>query len=91
MVQDGGDTKVKFKVMSRKGNKQQLKELMIPLESDLAVGVREVQQQAKMEAFEEVKQRTLDYERRQEEEDYQGWWLGNQDSGRGHRKSSTDD
>jgi len=63
---------VKFKIMTRKGNKQQLKDLLIPEDSGLALGVKEGHQQAKIEAYEEVKQRTLDYERRQEEEDFQG-------------------
>ena len=62
---------MKFKVMTRKGHKQQLKELNIPLVSDLTSGVRDTRQ-AKSEAYEEMKQKVLDYERRQEEEDYQG-------------------
>ena len=60
--------------MTRRGHKQQLKELMIPVDSDLTLGLRDPQQQAKMVDYERVKQRTLDYERRQEEEDYLGVW-----------------
>lgn len=62
---------MKFKVMTRKGHKQQLKELNIPLDSDLTTGLRNTRQ-AKTEDHEEMKQRVLDYERRQEEEAYQG-------------------
>ena len=71
--------------MTRRGHKQQLKELKIPMDSELTLSLRESQQQAKIVNYEEVKQRTLDYERRQEEEDYHGRWrvtdVGQLDSG----------
>ena len=65
--------KMKFKVMMRKGHKQQLKELSIPLDSDLTTGLKDTtQDKAKAEDFEEIKQKILESERRQEEEEYQG-------------------
>ena len=64
---------MKFKVMTRKGHKPQLKELQIPVDSDLTAGLKD--RQAKKEDHEEMKQRVLDIERRQEEEDYQGGWV----------------
>ena len=64
---------MKFKLMTRKGHKQQLKELSIPLDSDLALGLKDnAWQQAKMEDRQEIKQKILDCERRQEEEEYRG-------------------
>jgi len=62
---------MKFKMMTRKGNKPQLKERNIPLDSDLTSGLKDTRQ-AKMEDHEEMKQKVLDMERRQEEEAYQG-------------------
>ena len=69
--EDGKEVKMAFKVMTRKGHKQQLKELHIPLDSDLASGLRDVRQ-AKLEEMREMKEKVLGYERRQEEEAYQG-------------------
>ena len=71
MVDEGGELKVKFKLMTKKGHKQQVKELNIPVDSDLTSGLKD-SQQGKTEDFEEIKQKILDCERRQEEEDYQG-------------------
>lgn len=62
---------MRFKVMTRKGNKQQLKELSIPLDSELTSGLKDTRQ-AKTEDHEEMKQKVLDIERRQEEEEYRG-------------------
>ena len=62
---------MKFKVMTRKGNKQQLKELNIPLDSDLTLGLRDTRQ-AKTEDHEVMKRRVLEHEQRQEEEEYKG-------------------
>ena len=62
-----------FKVMTRKGHKQHLKELHIPLDSDLTSGLRDTRQ-AKLEEMKEMKEKVLGYERRQEEEAYQGMW-----------------
>ena len=73
MFSEGGEAKVKFKLMTRKGHKQQLKELSIPLDSDLTLGLKDnAWQQAKMEDHQEIKQKILDCEQRQEEEEYRG-------------------
>lgn len=64
--------KMKFKLMTKKGHKQQLKELSIPLDSDLTSGLKDTQQTKAEEDFEEIKQKILESERRQEEEEYQG-------------------
>jgi hypothetical protein len=75
LISEGGAMKMKFKLMTRKGHKQQLKELNVPLDSDLASGLKDTQQTRAEEDFEEIKQKILESERRQEEEEYQGGWV----------------
>ncbi len=73
-MEEGSEVKMAFKLMTRKGHKQQLKELHIPLHSDLTSGLRDVRQ-AKLEEMKEMKEKVLGYERRQEEEAYQGTYI----------------
>ena len=56
--------------MLRKGNKQQYKNLAVPVYSDLAKNLRNREQEQKEEK-ERVKRLTLNITERQEEEDYQ--------------------
>ncbi|KAH7108193.1 ARM repeat-containing protein [Auriculariales sp. MPI-PUGE-AT-0066] len=59
---------MKFTLLSRKGNKQQMKHLPIPSSSSLAVHVRSAQAQDKVEQ-QHLKQLVLDYEHREEIEE----------------------
>lgn len=61
---------VDFKLMLRKGNKQQYRNLAVPVTSDLAKNLRNREQELKEEK-ERVKRLTLNITERQEEEDYQ--------------------
>ncbi|XKL68056.1 hypothetical protein PGB90_003547 [Kerria lacca] len=61
---------VNFVVLLRKGNKQQYKNLEIPLDSDLAKNLKS-QEKAERVEMEKVKRLTLDINERLEEEDYQ--------------------
>lgn len=61
---------VNFVVLLRKGNKQQYKNLEIPLDSDLAKNLKS-QEKAEQVEMEKVKRLTLDINERLEEEDYQ--------------------
>ncbi|CAB4029434.1 regulator of nonsense transcripts 2-like isoform X1 [Paramuricea clavata] len=61
--------RVNFMVMLKKGNRQQLRDLKVPISSDLAANIREKQQEEQAEQ-EEVKRLVLDYNQRQEEETY---------------------
>ena len=60
-------SRVNFMVMLKKGNRQQLRDLHVPITSDLAANIREKQQEEQAEQ-EEVKRLVLDYNQRQEEE-----------------------
>ena len=53
--------------MLRKGNKQQFKDLNIPVSTDLAANIRD-KQLAERAEHEEMKRLVLDYNQRQEEE-----------------------
>lgn len=64
----------KFTLVTKKGHKQQLKDLHIPIDSNLASGLRDTQQALKAEQL-EMKKLVLTHERRQEEEDYQAAML----------------
>ena len=64
-------SRVNFMVMLKKGNRQQLRDLKVPITSDLAANIREKQQEEQAEQ-EEVKRLVLDYNQRQEEETYNG-------------------
>ncbi|KZC09999.1 Regulator of nonsense transcripts 2 [Dufourea novaeangliae] len=61
---------VDFVLMLRKGNKQQYKNLAVPVSSELAMNLRNREQEQKEEK-ERVKRLTLNITERQEEEDYQ--------------------
>ena len=63
--------RVNFMVMLKKGSRQQLRDLKVPITSDLAANIREKQQEEQAEQ-EEVKRLVLDYNQRQEEETYNG-------------------
>lgn len=63
--QDG----VNFVLMLKKNNKQVLKDLKIPLSSDLAANIHN-KQMAERAEHEEMKRLVLDYNQRQEEESY---------------------
>ncbi|XP_046745655.1 regulator of nonsense transcripts 2 [Diprion similis] len=63
-------TTVDFVLMLRKGNKQQYKNLAVPVSSELAMNLRNREQEQKEEK-ERVKRLTLNITERQEEEDYQ--------------------
>lgn len=63
-------TTVDFVLMLRKGNKQQYKNLAVPVSSELAMNLRNRELEQKEEK-ERVKRLTLNITERQEEEDYQ--------------------
>ncbi|KZW00324.1 ARM repeat-containing protein [Exidia glandulosa HHB12029] len=65
---EGGQDVMKFTLLSRKGNKQQMKQLPIPAQSLLAVNVRSAQAQDKEEQ-QHLKKLVLDYEHREEIEE----------------------
>ena len=68
---EDGAAGINFMVMLKKGNRQQLRDLKVPITSDLAANIREKQQEEQAEQ-EEVKRLVLDYNQRQEEESYNG-------------------
>nr|XP_058955604.1 regulator of nonsense transcripts 2-like isoform X1 [Pocillopora verrucosa] len=79
-----------FVVMLKKGNKQQFKDLQIPLSSGLAANIRD-RQMAEQQEQEEVKRLVLDYNQRQEEEIYnemlaQQRQAGSEQSSRSHHR-----
>lgn len=65
------DESVNFVLMLRKGNKQQFKDFEVPISSNLASTVRQ-KQEAEQAEQEELKRLVLDYNQRQEEENYNG-------------------
>lgn len=67
--EEGQKASVNFVVLLRKGNKQQYKNLEIPLDSDLAKNLKS-QEKAERVEMEKVKRLTLDINERLEEEDY---------------------
>lgn len=69
-VEETQKSSVNFVVLLRKGNKQQYKNLEIPLDSDLAKNLKS-QEKAERVEMEKVKRLTLDINERLEEEDYQ--------------------
>lgn len=62
---------VKFVLMLKKGNKQQFKDLNIPVTENLAANIRD-KQVAERAEHEEMKRLVLDYNQRQEEEAFNG-------------------
>ncbi|GFQ70834.1 regulator of nonsense transcripts 2 [Trichonephila clavata] len=61
---------VNFVLMTRKGNKQQFKNLAVPISSELAQNLKDREEAERMEK-QHVKLLTLNINERQEEEDYQ--------------------
>lgn len=61
---------MQFVMLTRRGNKQQLRPVSVPITSQLAAS-RKTQQQAEREERQRVKKLTLDINERQEQEDYQ--------------------
>ena len=66
---------MKFTFMTKKGHKQQLKDLSIPVDSDLASIVHEARE-ALRDQHQEMKKLVLNYEQQQEEEEYLGEFGG---------------
>ena len=62
---------MKFTFMTKKGHKQQLKDLSIPVDSDLASNIHEARE-ALRDRHQEMKKLVLNYEQQQEEEEYLG-------------------
>ena len=62
---------VNFVLMMKRNNKQIVKDLNIPMTSDLAANIHH-KQLAKQAEHEEMKRLVLDYNQRQEEESYNG-------------------
>jgi regulator of nonsense transcripts 2 len=64
---DGGSSKVRVKVLVKKGNKQQTKQMYIPGECTLLQGVKE-KEAAEMEEKRDIKKKILEYNEREEDE-----------------------
>ena len=69
-LEDNPDS-VKFVLMVKKGNKQQFRDLNIPVTENLAANIREIQVAERAE-HEQMKKLVLDYNQRQEEEAFNG-------------------
>lgn len=65
-----GTTGLKFVLMTRKGNKQQLTDFEIPMTAEFATKFKEREEAEKLEK-EKMKQMVLNFHERQEEEEYQ--------------------
>ena len=70
-VHEEGELRMKFTFMTKKGHKQQLKDLSIPIDSDLASNIHEARE-ALRDQHQEMKKLVLNYEQKQEEEEYLG-------------------
>ena len=70
-VHEEGELRMKFTFMTKKGHKQQLKDLNIPIDSDLASNIHEARE-ALRDQHQEMKKLVLNYEQKQEEEEYLG-------------------
>lgn len=68
LIENGDVAALRFKVMLKKGNRQQMKEVNIPLDSGLASSLMDTKQAVKHEHL-EMKKLVLDHEKRQEEEE----------------------
>lgn len=75
-VEEGGNT-MHFILMTRKGNKQQYKNLEVSVSSELALNLKDREEAERVEK-ERVKKLTLDINERQEEEDYQEMLIAQQ-------------
>ena len=65
---------VKFVLMLKKGNKQQFRDLNIPVTENLAANIRD-KQVAERAEHEEMKRLVLGYNQRQEEEAFNGKYV----------------
>lgn len=63
----GGSNKVRVKVLVKKGNKQQTKQMYIPRDSKLVQSTKQ-QEAAELEEKQNIKRRILEYNEREEEE-----------------------
>ncbi|KAI0031222.1 transcription factor [Vararia minispora EC-137] len=68
---EGQDGAMRFTMLTKKGNKQQTRQLAIPAESALAVHTRSAQMQDMVE-HQHLKKLVLDYEQREEAEELKG-------------------
>lgn len=73
---DGGGSKVRVKVLVKKGNKQQTKQMYIPGECSLVQGVKE-KEAAEMEEKRDIKKKILEYNEREEDEGNAALMTGN--------------
>ncbi|XP_062222688.1 regulator of nonsense transcripts UPF2-like isoform X2 [Phragmites australis] len=63
----GGGSKVRVKVLMKKGHKQQTKQMLIPADSSLVQSTKQ-QEAAELEEKQSIKRRILEYNEREEEE-----------------------
>ncbi|KAL6899559.1 hypothetical protein ACP4OV_006217 [Aristida adscensionis] len=63
----GGSSKVRVKVLMKKGHKQQTKQMLIPADSSLVQSTKQ-QEAAELEEKQSIKRRILEYNEREEEE-----------------------
>jgi regulator of nonsense transcripts 2 len=69
--ENGNSHVMNFTLLTKRGNKQQVRQLAIPSESTLAVQTRSAQEQDKVEQ-QHLKRLVLDYEQREEAEEIKG-------------------
>jgi regulator of nonsense transcripts 2 len=69
--ESGNPSTMNFTMLTKRGNKQQVRQLAIPSESALAVQTRSAQEQDKVEQ-QHLKRLVLDYEQREEAEEIKG-------------------
>ena len=62
-----GSSKVRVKVLMKKGHKQQTKQMLIPADSSLVLSTKQ-QEAAELEEKQSIKRRILEYNEREEEE-----------------------
>lgn len=65
--QDGGDNNVAFRVLVKKGNKQQTRQLHIPRDSSLVQSTKQ-KEAAELEEKQDIKRRVLEYNDREEDD-----------------------
>ena len=70
-LESGKQGMMNFTMLTKRGNKQQVRQLAIPSESALAVQTRSAQEQDKVEQ-QHLKRLVLDYEQREEAEEIKG-------------------
>jgi len=72
--ESGNPSMMSFTMLTKRGNKQQVRQLAIPSESALAVQTRSAQEQDKVEQ-QHLKRLVLDYEQREEAEEIKGGFV----------------